>query len=51
MASGKRNDGENFRDYRKRLRKEEKETKIKMKGRPCWIGAYHGTYKRGDIIQ
>lgn len=48
MASGKRLDGETFDDYRKRLVEEKAATKAKLKGTVAWIGAFQGTYKKGD---
>ena len=48
MASGKRLDDELFDDYRKRLREEEAATKKRLKGTTAWVGAFRGTYRKGE---
>ena len=46
MASGKRLDGETFDDYRKRLVNEEAATKLQIRGKVVWTGAFQGAYKK-----
>jgi hypothetical protein len=45
MSSGKREIGESFNDYRKRLAKEEKEWRKYKRGNTFWHGS-QGTYRK-----
>ena len=46
MASGKRKDGESFKEYRLRLENEDFQTKQKLKAKLFWNSSKYGTYRK-----
>jgi len=50
MAAGKRIEGESFKDYRDRLKNEEKQLRKGSRGRMFWPSSQQGTYRRVEPV-